>query len=119
MSASSDVQPTVAASKADEPKAVAGKHAHDGHEYKGPGSEAAQRTVVDLQAELTAAREELAANIAALKAEANPGAIAARAGQGVVNYFRTPEGGVNVKRAAIVGGVVVGFIALRVLTRRR
>lgn len=81
--------------------------------------QSSQRSLVDIQAELTAAREELVANIAALKAEAAPAAIASRARQGVVNYFRTPQGQVNVKRVAIVGGIVVGVVALKVLTRRR
>jgi len=78
-----------------------------------------QRSVVDLQVELTAAREELAANIAALKAGIAPANLAREAGQSALRFFRTPDGAVNVKRVAIVGGIVTGFIALRVLTRRR
>ncbi len=75
-------------------------------------------STVDLQAELAAAREELAASIAALKAQTSPGAIAARGKRAVTGFFTTPEGGLNVKRAAIVGGIVVGVVAIKLLRRR-
>ena len=75
-------------------------------------------STVDLQAELAAAREELAASIAALKAQTSPGAIAARGKRAVTGFFTTPEGGVTVKRAAIVGGIVVGVVAIKLLRRR-
>ena len=74
--------------------------------------------MVDLQAQLAAAREELAASIAELKAQASPGAIAERGRRAVTGFFTTPEGGLNVKRAAIVGGIVVGVVAIKLLRRR-
>ncbi len=74
--------------------------------------------IVDLQAELAAAREELAASIAELKAQATPGAMVERGKRAVTGFFATPEGGVNVKRVAIVGGIVVGVVAIKILRRR-
>jgi hypothetical protein len=75
-------------------------------------------STVDLQAELAAAREELAASIAELKAQTSPAAIARRGQRAVTGFFTTAEGGVNVKRAAIVGGIVVGVVAIKLLRRR-
>ena len=45
-------------------------------------------------------------------------AIARRGQRAVTGFFTTPEGGVNVKRAAIVGGIVVGVVAIKLLRRR-
>lgn len=75
-------------------------------------------SLVDLQAELAAAREELAASIAELKAQAAPAAIAERGKRAVVGFFTTDDGGVDIKHVAIVGGIVVGIVALRLLRRR-
>ena len=75
-------------------------------------------SIVDLQAELAAAREELAASIAALKAQTTPGAIAERGKRAVTGFFTTNDGGVNVKRVAIVGTIVVGIVAIKLLRRR-
>jgi len=75
-------------------------------------------SIVDRQAELAAAREELAASIAELKAQATPAAIAERGKRAVAGFFTTDEGGVNVKRVAIVGGIVVGIVAIKLLRRR-
>jgi hypothetical protein len=77
-----------------------------------------ESSTVDLQAELAAAREELAASIAELKAQTSPVAIAARGKRAVTGFFTTPEGGVNVKRAAIVGGIVAGVVVIKLLRRR-
>lgn len=75
-------------------------------------------SIVDLQAELAAAREELAASIAALKAQTTTGAIAERGKRAVTGFFTTDDGGVNVKRVAIVGTIVVGIVAIKLLRRR-
>jgi len=75
-------------------------------------------STVDLQAQLAAAREELAASIAELKAQAAPGAIAERGKRAVTGFFTTDSGGVNVKRTAIVAGIVVGIVAIKLLRRR-
>lgn len=79
----------------------------------------ANPSVVDLQAEITAAREELVATLAELKAETAPGAIARRGGRAVTGWFTDEFGGIRPERVAIVGAVVVAIIALKVLRRGR
>ncbi len=76
-------------------------------------------SVVDLQAEVAAAREELLATLSQLKAEATPAAFARRGGRAVLGWFTDDFGGVRPERVAIVGAVVVGIVAVKILTRRR
>jgi hypothetical protein len=76
-------------------------------------------SLVDLQAEVAAAREELVASIADLKAQATPKALAERGGRKVTGFFTDEFGGVRPERVAIVGAVVVGVIVLRLIARRR
>lgn len=73
----------------------------------------------DLQAEIAAAREELVANLSALRGEAAPGALVRRTGRAVTGWFTDEFGGIRPERVAIAAGVVVGFIALSALRRRR
>ncbi len=79
----------------------------------------AAKSVVDLQAEIAAAREELVATIAELKAQTTPAALAHRGGRAVAGWFTDEFGGIRPERVAIVGAVVVGFIALRLVRRGR
>lgn len=76
-------------------------------------------TVADLQAEITAARAELVATLAELKAETTPPAIARRGGRMVTGWFTDEFGGVRPERVAIAGAVVVGIIALKLIRRGR
>ncbi len=76
-------------------------------------------SLVDLQAEVTAAREELVASITELKSQTQPKALAGRAGDNVKGFFTDEYGGVRPDRVAIVGAVVVGLIVIRILRRRR
>ena len=76
-------------------------------------------SIVDLQAEVAAAREELVASIADLKAQATPEALAGRGGRSITGCFTDEFGGVRPERVAIVGAVVVGLIVLRLIARRR
>lgn len=76
-------------------------------------------SVVDLQAEVAAAREELVATLSQLKAEATPGAMAKRGGRALLGWFTDEYGGIRPERVAIAGAVVAGVIVLRVITRRR
>ena len=80
---------------------------------------AAAPSVVDLQAEVAAAREELVATLSQLKAEVTPQAILRRGGRAVVGVFTDEFGGIRPERVAIAGAVVVGIVALRLITRRR
>lgn len=72
----------------------------------------------DLQAEVAAAREELAANLAALKDQTSAPALARRGGRAVLGWFTDEYGGIRPERVAIAAGVVVGLVALRAIGRR-
>ena len=69
-------------------------------------------SVVDLQAEIAAARAEL-------EGQASAGALAKRGGRAIIGLFTDEQGGVRPERIAIVGAVVVGVVALSIMTRRR
>ncbi|MSO27431.1 MAG: DUF3618 domain-containing protein [Candidatus Nanopelagicales bacterium] len=72
----------------------------------------------DLQAEITAAREELVATISTLKGEMTPGAIARRGGRAITGWFTDEFGGIRPERVAIVGAVVAGIVVLKIIRRR-
>ena len=76
-------------------------------------------SVVDLQAEVAAAREELVASLSELKSQTQPKALVERGGRTVTGFFTDEYGGIRPERVAIVGAVVLGLVALRMLTRRR
>jgi hypothetical protein len=76
-------------------------------------------SVEDLQAEIAAAREDLVATIAELKEQATPGALVQRGRRAVTGWFTDEYGGIRPERVAIVGAVVVGFVAIRVIRRSR
>lgn len=82
-------------------------------------AQAPQPSVADMQAEIAAAREELVATIAELRAETTPGALARRGGRAVTGFFTDEFGGIRPERVVIVGVVVVGFVAWRISRRRR
>jgi hypothetical protein len=79
----------------------------------------AKTSLVDLQTEVVAAREELMANLTELQAALTPGALAKRGLGSVTGWFTDEFGGVRPERVAIVGAAVVGYVAIRLLTRRR
>lgn len=87
------------------------------HEESSPT--APKPNVVDLQAEIAAARAELAASLSALKGQASAGALAKRGGRAIIGLFTDDQGGVRPERIAIAGAVVVGVLALGMMTRRR
>jgi hypothetical protein len=76
-------------------------------------------SLVDLQAQVSAAREEFMASVADLKAEAAPAALAKRAVGAVTGWFTDESGSIRPERVAIAGAVVAGFIAIKVIGRRR
>jgi len=80
---------------------------------------AATPSIVDLQAEITAAREELVATLAELKAETTPAALARRGGRKVTGWFTDEFGGVRPERVAIAGAVVVGVLVISIIRRSR
>lgn len=76
-------------------------------------------TVPELQAEVAAAREEFGTALATLKGEVQPAALVDRTGRTVKGWFTDEHGSIRPDRVAIAAGVVVGFIGLRLLGRRR
>jgi hypothetical protein len=76
-------------------------------------------TIDELVAEITAAREELLTSVEALKGQFTPESIRQRGLSLVTGVFTDEFGGIKPKRVAIVVGVVVGVVGLRLLTRRR
>ena len=76
-------------------------------------------SVVDLQAEISAAREELVASLAELKSQATPAALAKRGQQNMVGFFTDEFGGVRPERVAIAGAVLVGLIVIGMIRRAR
>ncbi|MFN8172958.1 MAG: DUF3618 domain-containing protein [Candidatus Nanopelagicales bacterium] len=84
-----------------------------------PAAPATEPSVVDIQAEIAAAREELVASLSDLRAATTPAALAQRGGRSVAGWFTDEYGGVRPERVAIAVGVVVGLVVLRRLVRRR
>lgn len=76
-------------------------------------------SLVDLQAQVSAAREEFMASVADLKAEAAPAALVKRALGSVTGWFTDDSGNIRPERVAIAGAVVAGIIAIKVIGRRR
>lgn len=79
-----------------------------------------QRTpsLVDLQAEVVAAREELVASLDELRSQTEPKAILSRGGRAVLGVFTDEYGGIRPERVAIAAVVTIGVLAL-VFRRRR
>ena len=76
-------------------------------------------SVVDLQTQVVAAREELVASLSTLKQETAPAALAQRGLGAVKGWFTDEYGGIRPERVAIVGAIVVGYVAIKMLGRRR
>jgi hypothetical protein len=78
-----------------------------------------QPSLVDLQVQVAAAREEFVGSVAGLKSQVEPAALAKRAGRSLMGWFTDEYGGVRPERVAIAGAVVVGVLALKALGSRR
>jgi hypothetical protein len=78
-----------------------------------------QPSLVDLQVQVAAAREEFVGSVAGLKSQVEPAALAKRAGRSVLGWFTDEYGGVRPERVAIASAVVVGVLALKALGSRR
>lgn len=76
-------------------------------------------SLVDLQAEVAAAREELVASIAELKTQTTPQAMVQRGGRAVAGFFTDEYGGIRPERVAIAAVVTVGVLAIAFRRRRR
>jgi len=76
-------------------------------------------SLVDLQAQVSATREEFMASLADLKAEVAPAALGRRALRAAGSWFTDEYGGIRPERVAIAGAVVVGFVAIKIIGARR
>lgn len=82
-------------------------------------TQSAQPTPQELQAQVEQARADLLATLEELKAQATPAALLQRAGRTVAGIFTDEYGGIRPERVAIVGAVVVGIVAIRIVAWRR
>jgi hypothetical protein len=83
-----------------------------------PADQHGTPSLVDLQAEVVAAREELVASLAELRSQTEPQALIARSGRAVLGVFTDEFGGIRPERVAIAAVVAVGVLAV-VFRRRR
>ena len=75
-------------------------------------------SIVDLQTQVVAAREELVASLSMLKNQTTPAALGRRGLGAVKGWFTDEYGGIRPERVAIAGAVVVGYVAIKILRRR-
>ena len=75
-------------------------------------------SLVDLQAEVVAAREELVASLDELRSQTEPKAILSRGGRAVLGVFTDEYGGIRPERVAIAAVVTVGVLVLAFRRRR-
>jgi hypothetical protein len=76
-------------------------------------------SVADLQAEISAAREQLVATLNELKSQTKPAALAKRGQQNALGFFTDEFGGVRPERVAMAGAVVIGLIVIGMIRRAR
>jgi hypothetical protein len=72
-----------------------------------------------LQAEIDEARDNLAANLTALREQTSPEALVRRGRATVTGFFTDEYGGIRPERVAMVAGVVVTLVVLRRWRRSR
>lgn len=83
------------------------------------GGAANAPSLVDLQTQVVAARAEFVASLTTLKHETSPAALVQRGLGSVKGWFTDEYGGIRPERVAIAGAVVAGFVAIKLLGRRR
>ncbi|HBJ72579.1 MAG TPA: hypothetical protein DDY88_02435 [Actinobacteria bacterium] len=81
--------------------------------------ETSDPTILALIAEITAARIDLLASVEELKDQLTPAAFRRRGLSLVTGAFVDDSGSVRPKRVAVVAGVLVGVVALKVFGRIR
>lgn len=86
------------------------RHQHVQHPHKPSLSE--------IQAELESARADFVASLQELRDNTSPQALVQRGARAAGGWFTDEFGGVRPERVAIVGAVVVGIVAIKLLRRR-
>lgn len=72
----------------------------------------------EIQAELESARADFVASLQELRDNTSPQALLQRGARAAGGWFTDEFGGVRPERVAIVGAVVVGVVAIKLLRRR-
>lgn len=76
-------------------------------------------SAAQLEAEIAAARDNLAATLDQLRAETQPKALAQRGLNSVKGFFTDEYGGIRPDRVAIVAGTVITLVVFRRWRRSR
>lgn len=92
------------------------KHAEHHSDHNSDHS--SQQSLTQIQAELDSARADFVASLQELRANTTPQALVQRGVRAAGSWFTDEFGGVRPERVAIVGAVVVGFVALKIIRRR-
>ena len=77
-----------------------------------------QQSVQAIQSDVEAARADFIASLTQLREQTSPGALAQRGVRVAGSWFTDEFGGVRPERVAIVGAVVLGIVAIKLLRRR-
>jgi len=75
-------------------------------------------SLVDLQAEVSAAREELVSSLSELRTQTTPRAMVSRGGRAAFGFFTDEFGGIRPERVVIAAVVTVGVLAIAFRRRR-
>lgn len=89
-----------------------GRHAEHESQHK------SQQSLTQIQAELDSARADFVASLQELRDNTSPQALVQRGVRAAGGWFTDEFGGVRPERVAIVGAVVVGIVALKLIRRR-
>ena len=79
---------------------------------------AQQQSLEAIQADINTARADFIASLTELREQTTPAALAQRGLRAAGGWFTDEFGGVRPERVAIVGAVVLGVVAIKILRRR-
>jgi nitrate/nitrite transporter NarK len=79
---------------------------------------APQQSLEAIQADINTARADFIASLTELREQTTPAALAQRGLRAAGGWFTDEFGGVRPERVAIVGAVVLGVVAIKILRRR-
>ncbi len=79
---------------------------------------APQQSLEAIQADISTARADFIASLTELREQTTPAALAQRGLRAAGGWFTDEFGGVRPERVVIVGAVVLGVVAIKILRRR-
>lgn len=77
-----------------------------------------EENLAQIQAEVESARSDFVASLQELRENTSPQALLQRGVRAAGGWFTDEFGGVRPQRVAIVGAVVVGIVAIKLIRRR-